>query len=274
VSAGHIRRRSAGSWELKFEAGVDPTTGKRKTAYRSFKGTKREAQAELVRLLGEASRGALVDVSKETLGQFLAPWDRDWAAHNVSPKTRERQQQLTANQILPRLGGAPIQGVKPAHLAEFYATLMREGGAAGGPLAPRTVGHAHRLLRRAFGHAQEWGLIQSNPAAVARPPRVPDAEIEIATEAEISLVLERLQERAPQLHTLATLALATGARRGELCALLWRDHDPSAGTLRIERSLETTRDEGHSGSRRPRPGTGRGRSACRRRQSRRFAPTG
>ncbi len=58
--------------------------------------------------------------------------------------------QLTVNQIVPRLGGAQLQRIQPSHLAELYATLMREGGVGGGPLAARTVGHVHRLVR---GHS-------------------------------------------------------------------------------------------------------------------------
>ena len=121
---------------------------------------------------------------------------------------------------------------------------MREGGVGGKPLAPVTVGHCHRLLRRALGHAAAWGLIQQNPAAVARPPRVADQEIEIPSEAEIATVLKRLREHNRRLYALAVLALSTGTRRGELCALTWKDFDDKAGTLRIERSLETTSEEG------------------------------
>jgi hypothetical protein len=40
---GHIRRRGARSWELKFDVGVD-AKGNRKTRYSSFKGTKRDAE--------------------------------------------------------------------------------------------------------------------------------------------------------------------------------------------------------------------------------------
>jgi hypothetical protein len=47
---GHIRRRGQRSWEIKFDLGTDPATGKRLTRYHSFKGTKREAEAELIRL--------------------------------------------------------------------------------------------------------------------------------------------------------------------------------------------------------------------------------
>jgi hypothetical protein len=51
MSQGHIRRQGDGSWEIKFDLGRDPLTGRRITKYRTFRGNKREAQAELTRLL-------------------------------------------------------------------------------------------------------------------------------------------------------------------------------------------------------------------------------
>jgi integrase len=270
---GHIRRRGARSWEIKLESGVDPTTGKRKTVYRSVKGTKKQAESALVKLLNEAASGRLVDATKETLGAFLTRWDRDWAAHNVSPKTRERWGQLIAVQIAPLLGNASIQRVEPVHLAELYSQLMREGSATGGPLAPRTVGSVHRLLRRAFGHAVTWKLLKQNPAAEVHPPKVNATEIEIPSEDEIAAVLAALEARELQLYVLAVLALATGARRGELCGLVWGDLDLDAGTLRITRSVEQTR----AGLRIKTPKTTNGRrtiGVSPRQRSRRYAPIG
>jgi hypothetical protein len=55
---GHISRRGTKSWRLKFEAGPrDPITGKRRTRFVTIRGTKREAQAELIRLLAEVENG-------------------------------------------------------------------------------------------------------------------------------------------------------------------------------------------------------------------------
>ena len=62
---GHIRRRGERSWELKFDVGVDPTTGKRRIRYTSFKGTKREAELELARLISEHADGNGVDLSNQ-----------------------------------------------------------------------------------------------------------------------------------------------------------------------------------------------------------------
>ena len=113
MSSGHIRRRGKRSWEIKFDLGRDPATGKRKTQYRSFKGTKREAQAELMRLLNQANEGSYVDPTKTTVAEFLDRWERDWASANVSPKTLERYCGLIHQQIKPHLGQMCIQQLRP-----------------------------------------------------------------------------------------------------------------------------------------------------------------
>src|SRR5215472_9934000 len=43
---------------------------------------------------------------------------------------------------------------------------------------------------------------------------------------------------------IAVIALGTGMRRGELCALRWQDVNLDAASLRVERSLEQTRKSG------------------------------
>ena len=48
---GHIRKRGKNSWELKFDADPDQLTGKRRIRYASFKGSKRDAELELARLV-------------------------------------------------------------------------------------------------------------------------------------------------------------------------------------------------------------------------------
>ncbi len=232
---GHIRRRGERSWELKFDAGVDPLTGKRLTRYHSFKGTKREAKAELVKLVNAVNTGTYVDPSKATLGEFLDRWERDWAAINVSPKTLERYRELLRVHVRPRLAALPTQKLQPVHLAELYAKLLNEQHRA-----PRTVGHVHRVLHKALAVAMEWGVVSRNVASVVRPPKVSgDAEIEILDEDQVRLILQRLRDRP--LYMIALLGISTGMRRGELLALRWRDVDFDGAILRVEQSLEQTK---------------------------------
>jgi integrase len=80
---GHVRRRGERSWELKYDIGCD-ASGRRKTRYASFKGTKKDAEIELAKLVTAAAQGEQVDPSKITVSEFLDRWERDWAASNVT----------------------------------------------------------------------------------------------------------------------------------------------------------------------------------------------
>jgi integrase len=233
---GHIRRRGEHSWELKFDLGTDSLTGKRLTRYHSFKGTKRDAEKELVRLKAAVDRGEYVDPSKLTLGEFLDRWEA-WAATQVSAKTLERYRELAKHHVRPHLGFGNIQKLRPVNFAELYGKLQRAKPEGAG-LAPLTIGHVHRLMHRVLGYAVKWGVIVTNPVTVADPPRVQRREIDILAPDEIKAILHGL--RGKSLYPVAVIALATGMRRGEIVALRWGDVDLEAGTIRIERSLEQT----------------------------------
>jgi len=71
MSKGHIRRRGASSWELKYD--VERDGGGRRTVYRSFKGSKRQAQTELARLLTQAAQGTHVDPTSSASKNIYAP---------------------------------------------------------------------------------------------------------------------------------------------------------------------------------------------------------
>ena len=92
--------------------------------YASFKGTKRDAQAELVRLMASANRGDYVDPSKATLADFLDRWEA-WAATQVSAKTLERYKELSAHHVRPHFGETRIQKLKTVNFAELYGKLQQ-----------------------------------------------------------------------------------------------------------------------------------------------------
>jgi integrase len=247
---GHIRRRGARSWELKFDVGVDGK-GQRKTRYASFKGTKRAAQVELAKLVAAADAGTLAEPSKITVAEYASMWLS--GAHGLSAKTVERYEQLIEQQINPHFGSMPLQKLKPAHIADWHAKLLAGGGKTGAPLSARTVGHAHRVLHRLLARAVGAELLSRNVAGVIKPPKVDETEIESLKADQIDSVLVALKGHA--LEPIAVLALASGARRGEILALTWGHVDLDTGSIRIEHSLEQTK----AGLRFKAPKTKRGR---------------
>jgi integrase len=227
---GHIRERSPGHWAIILDV---PGDGNRRRKWHSFKGTKREAQAECARLITEMTSGAFIERHKQSLNSFLDKWERDWATNNLSAKTAERYFELTRLHIRPHLGGRAIQSIGVQDLNTLYAGLHDK-------LSPRTIKHVHRLLHRVFGHAAKWGVTKRNVVALVDAPRVPVKEAPALRLAEIPTMLAGVRGR--MLYPIAVVALGTGMRRGELCGLRWQDVDLDGGSLRVEQSLEQTRD--------------------------------
>lgn len=85
MSAGHIRPRGPGAWEIKYDVGRDPLTGRRQIKYKTVRGKKSDAQRELRNLLGAVDKGTHVDPGKLTLGQWLGQWLEE-ARHNTSAR--------------------------------------------------------------------------------------------------------------------------------------------------------------------------------------------
>jgi integrase len=237
--SGHVRRSGKRSWELKYEIGYD-TNGKRRSRYTSFKGTKREAEAELARLIVQHASGASVDPSKATLAEFAERWIRDSASLSLGAKALERYRGVIRLMVLPHLGQMPIQKLRATHLAELYAKLSREGGVDKQPLANGSVTYAHAVMRRMLGCAVTWGVIATNVATMVDPPSAASDsdEITILTQDQVNALLRHLNGQT--LRPIVSFLLGTGCRRGEALALQWKDVDLDRGIVRIERSVEQT----------------------------------
>ena len=145
-TGGHIRARGPGAWELKYDIGRDPITGKRRIRYKTVRGKKSDAQRELRNLLGTVDKGVLVDAGKMTLGQWLEQWLAE-CKHTVAPKTHQERAAYVRPHIWRRQLGSPLLLAKlaPAHI---QALLLREPLTSGrldgkGGLSPQTMPH-HR----------------------------------------------------------------------------------------------------------------------------------
>jgi integrase len=87
-----------------------------------------------------------------------------------------------------------------------------------------------------LNQALKWGWIVTNPALNASPPRVNRPELEIPDVEVVNKIISFAQERNPDIACFLRLAAVTGARRGELCAIRWRDFDKN-GVLSIKHSI-------------------------------------
>ena len=232
---GSITRRGKHSWRIKFD--INSPGGARQTRYVTVRGRRQDAERELARLVTAAHDGTLVEPAKITVAESLRAWLS--GPHGLAGKTAERYRDLAAQQIIPHLGAIPLQKLRPSHVADWHTTLLTSGRKGGRPLSARTVGHAHRLLHRVLERALKSEIVARNVAHAIAPPKVEEQEIMALQADQVEAVLAALDGHP--LHPIAVLALATGARRGEILALRWSDVDLVAGAAHIRRSLEQTR---------------------------------
>jgi integrase len=114
---GSIKKRGASSWRLIFDA--PSVNGKRKQRTVTVRGTFKDAQKELTRLLGAADSGTLADPSKATVADYLRQWLD--SALDRSPKTLERYRELAERQVIPHLGSVALQKLRAEHVSDWHA---------------------------------------------------------------------------------------------------------------------------------------------------------
>lgn len=240
---GHIRPVRKGSkddWYVVLFLGRDGA-GKAKYRWYRVKGSKKDAQRELSRLLASIDSGAFVEPTKTTLAEFLEYWLENYAKANTGAKTFERYSEIVRGSIIPALGHHTLTKLQPLHIQAFYTEALTKGRKDGrGGLSPTTVKHIHGVLREALGHAVKWQLVARNVADAVEAPKKAWLQVEVLPEDEIRRLL-KAAEGTP-LHLAVLVLLTTGLRRGELLGLHWSDVDLNRGTMSVRHSVEQTRD--------------------------------
>jgi integrase len=235
--SGHIRQRSPGSWEIRYSIGVDPVTGRRKTATATVKGSRRDAEKELRRLLHSVDTGEHIDPSRMTVGEFLTQWLAS-VRPSVAPRSHQAYSGVVEHYLVPAFGSLPIIKLQPVHIQKVYTEWAiggRRDGKSGG-LSAISRRYNHVVLRMALSHAVELQIIPRNPADIFRR-KLPKVERQEMTVLSVEQSQQLLDAAGP-LYVPILLALAVGVRRGEALALKWRHVDLDKGRLNIAEALE------------------------------------
>ena len=218
---GTICRRSDGRWT----AAITLDGGKRQYFYAS---TQRAVQAKLLSARRAISNGLPVSSDRQKLGQYLERWLGEVAEPTVRPSTYIRYKELLTGHVTPTLGQLALARLSPQDLNGLYGKLSQH-------LAPRTVGHVHRVLHRALRDALHWGLVARNVCDAVSPPKVQHEEMKVLTPEQARSLLDAAE--GDPLQALYVLALTSGARQGELLALKWADFSSDTSRLTIRRTV-------------------------------------
>ena len=240
-TTGHIRRRTPGSWELRYSLGRDPATGKRQTITTTVKGCRKDAEKELRRLLRTVDVGDHVAPDKVT----LTAWVEHWIAigcpgqrrQKVGQLSQERYAQLLRMYVLPILGSFKLQRLASVEVERLYTGLEKR-------LSARTLHFLHCTLGACLGAAVRSRRLARTPIldmAVTPSPGVGEHGKALEPH-QLEALLQGF--KGTVYFPIVAVAAFTGARRNEVLALRWSDLNVAAKTLRIERAIEMTEAHG------------------------------
>lgn len=225
--------------------------------------TPAEARAQAKRIIGEAAKGndpgaARRKAKAATLREFIdnvyAPW---LEVHRKSGAATAQRLRACFNS---ELGARRLPELSPWQLEKWKTARIKAGR------SPSTVHRDLGALKTALNRAADWGYVDVNPIAKAKPPENKDDNVtpRFLSEKEdkrLRAALDARQTRqreerrnanhwrqqrgypllpdldalphTDRLKPLVLLALNTGCRRGELFNLQWGDVDLTGGMLTV-----------------------------------------
>jgi integrase len=226
-----MREKAPGVWELFVQAGIDPTTGRRRQVSRTFHGNLRDAKKARAELLVEVSKGHHTG-TRATVDELFEDWILELERKGRSPNTVYNYRKTYRANIAAALGTVEVAKVTTKMLTDLYGAHQRRG------LKPRTIYQIHATVSSMFTQACRWGWRDTNPAQWAEVPAFDNEVPVVPTPAEVMALLEEAEaSRAPDKARALFVAATTGVRRAELCALKRNDIDWDRSVLTVARSI-------------------------------------
>lgn len=215
-----------GRWHGRVTVGVkdDGTPDRRHVG--------RKTRAEVTKVVRELERqrdkGTVRKAGQSwTLETWLTHWVENIAAPSVTENTIDGYRVAVNHHLIPGLGAHRLEKLEPEHLERFYKKMQDSGSAAG------TAHQVHRTVRTALNEAVRRAHLTTNPATIAKAPRVEEEEVEPYSVEEV----QRLLAEAGKHRNTArwVIALALGLRQGEVLGMQWDDVDFELGVIRVRR---------------------------------------
>ncbi len=218
MGRGTVYLRPDGRWSAQVS--VD---GRRRTVYAR---TQQECVAKLQALQHSLTCGLPAPDGRATVASYLDTWLGS-VASRVRPRTM-RHYAYMVGLVSGQAGRVKLAKLSPQDVAAMLARMQASG------LGPQTCAHVRAVLRAALADAERDGLVSRNVAALASAPRVPHQPPRILTPEQAQALLDALKDDG--LRRMATVAVHTGLRQGELLGLRWEDLGD--GELHVTQALQ------------------------------------
>lgn len=211
----------------------------RRRPQKIFQGTRRQAEIAAAEFLVALARGTYVEPTKTTvsewINQYAEEMKRDW-----STRTYDITRRYNRLYIEPTaLGHTALTDVTPTLLKAWKSTLQER-------FSSQTCLNAYAVVNSAFNEAVRMEIIFRNPLAAVRRPKVERKQTVTFSIAQLIQIEEAVHNT--DMEVPVVLAIRSGMRVSEICALQWRDvtFENEHAVIRVQRSFDrVTRHKPH-----------------------------
>ena len=230
----NIFKRKDGRWEARYIKGYE-LSGKIRYGF-CYGKTYKEAKDKVTRCKAALLAGTPIPVAnnRHRFAYFCEEWLR-LEKGKVKESTFVKYDTILNNHILPKLGGCFPQGITSQLVERFKQELLEEG------LAVKTVRDIlmalHTILK--YTAAQFPGQF---PTVEIVYPKEPKKEARVLDIDEQRRFIAYLQMDMDVCKFGILLALLTGLRIGEICALRWENVSLRNKTIRVDSTMQRLRD--------------------------------
>ena len=163
---------------------------------------------------------------KMTFGQLARYWLENYSKVSNAPSQYRKNGERLAKHLIPYFGDREASYITPRMVDEYKKS--RE------PLIqPATINRTLAILRKMFNDAVRWGFLSASPMKQVQQLREPQKGFDYYSEDEVALFLGNCP---PDFLPIASTAVYTGMRVGEIVGLRRIDVDLERRMIRVERS--------------------------------------
>ncbi len=233
-----IHKRKDGRWEGRYKTG---TTCQGKTKYSSVYG---KTYAEVKKKLTDVHSGELFSFNRSNVSfsYVTQQWFLTYK-HKFKKSTAHKYEFLITKHILPDLGALKIQKITVIDLNNFAEIKLDSGGLnSSKKLSKSYVRSIMLIVNSIMNFAAQEGLCMPLKSKIYKP--IPDKkELIVLNSNELKLLEERLESDFSLTAIGTLIAMKTGLRIGEVCALTWDDIDFENKILHVRNTVSRVRNE-------------------------------
>lgn len=225
----NIYKRKDGRWEGRYPKArkIDGTIHYGYIYARSYRSVKEQLFDKKVQ-----KTSSYTGANKEFYGTF-GEWANLWLTEIMAPTIKESTYASYTNKlqlyVLPSLEHYTLKKITAADMDKLVKKLTES-------LAASSIHIVFRIVKSCLEAAKERGYIYLNPCERIILPKIDKPKVR---------ALNRVQQKAVEVESMKSikglpilLALETGMRVGESCALKWEDIDFESSVLKVQRTKQ------------------------------------